>query len=130
MGISSLWGGSSAPATEEERRAQAIRSGAAVPSRAERKKCWDSRDLYFGCLDRINVYDALDPAGAAAAQKSCAKESQQMDRDCAAEWVVHFKKYRLANHQKEQRLAALKAQGAFEVQINNGPGDSVPANKK
>lgn len=127
--LSSLWG-SSTPASDEDRRAQAIRSGDAVPSRAERQRCWDARDVYFGCLDRANVIDALDPAGAATAKKACAKEGEQLDRDCAAEWVAHFKKFRVANHQKEQRLAALRAQGANEVQINNGPGDSVPANRK
>ncbi|KAL1900503.1 hypothetical protein Sste5346_002224 [Sporothrix stenoceras] len=124
--LSSLWNKNP---TDEERRAEAVRTGEAVPSRAERQKCWDARDNYFGCLDRINVIDAVEPRGAAVAQKACAKEGEQLEKDCAAEWVAHFKKFRVANHQKEQRLAALKAQGANEVQINNGPGDSVPVNR-
>ncbi|CAK7241897.1 MAG: hypothetical protein STHCBS139747_003370 [Sporothrix thermara] len=125
--LSSVWGG---PATPEAKRAEEIRSGAAVPSRAERLRCWESRDKYFGCLDRNNIIDAVEQPGAAAALKACPKENEQFERDCAAQWVAHFKKYRVANYQKEQRLAALRAQGANEVQINNGPGDSVPVPKK
>ncbi|CAK7564293.1 MAG: hypothetical protein SEPTF4163_002182 [Sporothrix epigloea] len=127
--LSSVWG-SGAPTTEEAKRAEEIRSGAAVPSRAERLRCWESRDLYFGCLDRNNIIDAVEQPGSAAALKACPKESEQFERDCAAQWVDHFKKYRVANHQRQQRLAALRAQGAQEVQISNGPGDSVPAGKK
>lgn len=82
--LSSLWNNNP---TDEERRAQAIRSGEAVPSRAERQRCWDARDNYFGCLDRINVIDAVEPGGAAAAKKACAKEGEQLEKDCAAEWV-------------------------------------------
>ncbi len=31
--------------------------------------------------------------------------------------MTHFKKYRLANYQKEQRLKALQAQGAVPLQL-------------
>lgn len=116
----------SGPSSEEEKRAEAVRNGAAVPTRAERKKCWESRDIYFGCLDKNNIIDVVKPEGAAAAKKACSAENKLIERDCAAQWVDHFKKYRVANYQKEQRLAALRAQGANEVQIQNGPGDTVP----
>ncbi|EFX03363.1 hypothetical protein CMQ_5413 [Grosmannia clavigera kw1407] len=127
MGILSyVWpfGSSSAASTTPDgRRADAIRTGAAVPSRAERQRCWDSRDGLFACLDRNNIIDAVEPAGAAAAAAACGPENAQLERDCAAQWVAHFKKYRVANYQKEQRLAALRAQGANEMQIQSGPGD-------
>lgn len=84
--LSSVWG-SGAPTTEEAKRAEEIRSGAAVPSRAERLRCWESRDLYFGCLDRNNIIDAVEQPGSAAALKACPKESEQFERDCAAQWV-------------------------------------------
>lgn len=87
MGLLSSILPGTAPASEEAQRAEAIRAGTAVPSRAERQRCWDSRDVYFGCLDRNSIVDAVEPAGAAAAQKACAKESEQLDRDCAAQWV-------------------------------------------
>ncbi len=38
--------------------------------------------------------------------------------------VTHFKKYRVANWQKEQWLKALEAQGAQPMQIEDGPGKS------
>ena len=85
--LSSVWGG---PATPEAKRAEEIRSGAAVPSRAERLRCWESRDKYFGCLDRNNIIDAVEQPGAAAALKACPKENEQFERDCAAQWVSRF----------------------------------------
>ena len=132
---------SSGPSSEEEKRAAAVRNGAAVPTRAERKKCWDSRDIYFGCLDKHSIIDVTKAEGEAAAKKACGAENALIERDCAAQWVcslhdtlytgtngqvAHFKKYRVANYQKEQRLAALRAQGANEVQIQSGPGDTIP----
>ncbi|OAA65240.1 Cytochrome c oxidase, subunit VIb [Niveomyces insectorum RCEF 264] len=134
MGVLSfLWPFSSssdaAGADDPTNRAAAIRSGAAVPSRAERQRCWDSRDAYFACLDRHHIVDAVQPAGAAAAAKACGGESAQLERDCAAQWVAHFKKYRVANHQKVERLKALRAQGANEMQIEGGPGGPVPAKR-
>lgn len=44
--------------------------------------------------------------------------------------VTHFKKYRLANYQKEQRIKALEAQGANRVEIDSGPGTTMPAPKR
>ncbi|EPE05159.1 oxidoreductase-like protein [Ophiostoma piceae UAMH 11346] len=117
---------SSGPTSDDEKRAEAVRNGAAVPTRAERKKCWDSRDIYFGCLDKHKIIDVTKAENEAAAKKACGAENALIERDCAAQWVAHFKKYRVANYQKEQRLAALRAQGANEVQIQSGPGDTIP----
>lgn len=38
--------------------------------------------------------------------------------------VTYFKKWRVADYNKKQRLAALEAQGAQSVQIQSGPGAS------
>lgn len=94
MGILSyvwpLWASGAASTTPDARRADDIRTGIAVPSRAERYRCWDSRDGLFACLDRNNIIDAVEPAGAAAAAAVCGPENAQLERDCAAQWASLF----------------------------------------
>lgn len=55
----------------------------AEPSRQNRQKCWESRDLYFGCLDRLNVIKAGSEGSA------CTKEKKLYEGDCAKSWVRH-----------------------------------------
>ena len=45
-----------------------------APSRSSRKQCWESRDLFFGCLDKISVVNALDPKHQKAIKASCSAE--------------------------------------------------------
>ncbi|KAL2019937.1 hypothetical protein VTK56DRAFT_9029 [Thermocarpiscus australiensis] len=101
--------------SEADKRASAIQSGAVAPSRAERQKCWASRDAYFACLDAHGIVDALKDEKAAA--RACAGESAQFDRDCAAQWVTYFKKWRVQDIQKKARLKELEAQGANKMDI-------------
>ena len=53
----------------------------AAPSRSERKACWDSRDLYFGCLDKNSI-----PVPGQEGDK-CKKEDGEYRDKCAASWV-------------------------------------------
>ncbi|ROW09944.1 hypothetical protein VPNG_06262 [Cytospora leucostoma] len=108
--------------SETDKRAEEVRTGAVAPSRTERKKCWESRDIYFACLDRNGILDAIKDDKAAA--KSCGGEAVGFEKDCATEWVTYFKKWRVADYNKKKRLAALEAQGAQNVQIQSGPGAS------
>lgn len=145
MGLTDFW------KSPTDKRADEVRSGAVAPSRTERRRCWESRDAYFACLDRNNILDAVKDDKAAA--KQCGGESAVFERDCAAEWVrqrdsthdgggggaseqaaiwltsgeiqvTYFKKWRVAEHNKKQRLAQLQAQGAQNVQIQTGPAGS------
>jgi len=52
-----------------------------APSRSERKACWDSRDEYFGCLDK-NQVSVPGQEGAA-----CKDEDGTYRKHCAASWV-------------------------------------------
>jgi cytochrome c oxidase assembly factor 6 len=79
MGLTNFW------KSDTDKRAEEVRSGAVAPSRTERKKCWESRDLYFSCLDRNGILDAIKDEKAAA--KSCAGEGVAFEKDCATEWV-------------------------------------------
>ncbi|KAK2609613.1 hypothetical protein N8I77_003107 [Diaporthe amygdali] len=116
MGLTDFW---KSPA---DKRADEVRSGAVAPSRTERRRCWESRDAYFACLDRNNILDAIKDDKAAA--KQCSAEAVGFEKDCAAEWVTYFKKWRVAEHNKKQRIAQLQAQGAQNMQIQSGPAGS------
>lgn len=71
----------------DAKRKEEVRSGAAVPDRSERKRCWEARDGFYKCLDQHNVIDSTKGEGKAIADKQCAKENKQFEEDCAAAWV-------------------------------------------
>ena len=50
-------------------------------SRADRQKCWESRDGYFACLDRANVVKPGDEGTA------CADVKKIYEKNCAKSWV-------------------------------------------
>lgn len=61
---------------------------ASAATRQDRQKCWENRDLYFGCLDRAGVLKAGDEGNV------CAKEKSRYEENCAKSWVrrlcLHF----------------------------------------
>jgi cytochrome c oxidase assembly factor 6 len=113
------WFSSSPSPAEPPSREASIQTGAAVPTRAERQRCWASRDLLFACLDRNAIVDATAPPGSDLAEKVCAPELRGMERDCAAEWVKYFKTWRVAEIRKKERLDELKKQGAVEMEVTS-----------
>lgn len=86
MGLTDFW------KSPTDKRGDEVRSGAVAPSRTERKRCWESRDAYFACLDRNNILDAIKDDKAAARQ--CSGEAVGFEKDCAAEWVSQKSKFR------------------------------------
>jgi len=118
MGLSSWFGASSSQPPADPRQ-DSIRTGTAVPNRAERQRCWASRDLLFACLDRNSIVDAISAPGAELAEKQCAPELRGMERDCAAEWVRYFKTWRVADIRKRERIEELKKQGAVEMNVTS-----------
>ncbi|KAK4154318.1 cytochrome c oxidase assembly factor 6 [Chaetomidium leptoderma] len=101
--------------SDADKRATEIRSGAVAPTREERKKCWEARDTYFACLDANGIVDALKDDSKAA--RACGGESAGFEKDCAAQWVTYFKKWRVQDVQKKARLKELEAQGANKMDV-------------
>lgn len=52
-----------------------------TPSREDRTKCWESRDIFFACLDKSGIVSPADRGS------SCQAEAQQYEQDCAKSWV-------------------------------------------
>ncbi|KAK3400572.1 cytochrome oxidase c subunit VIb-domain-containing protein [Sordaria brevicollis] len=102
--------------SEADKRAAEVRAGTVAPTRSERQKCWMARDAYFACLDKNNIIDALKDEKQAA--KACKAESAEFEKDCAAQWVTYFKKWRVQDIQKKARLKELEAQGAVKMDVN------------
>lgn len=106
------------PFTSSDPRGDAIRSGAAIPTRQERQACWTARDAYFACLDANNIEDPIKEADRAD-RTLCRDQAQELDRDCAAQWVKYFKQFRVADLQKKRRLEELRRQGAQEMTVTS-----------
>lgn len=62
------------------------------PDKDERKKCWDSRDRYWECLEKNspkhnNTSGAEEP-------KECVKLRKLYEAGCPGQWVKHFDRKR------------------------------------
>ncbi|WVQ97061.1 hypothetical protein IAU59_004171 [Kwoniella sp. CBS 9459] len=81
-----------------------------APTREERKACWGSRDLYFGCLDKNKVLQAGDEVqrDGKGNEKStvCGSERELYERDCGKAWIDYFNKRRTL---ELRRLATIDA---------------------
>lgn len=92
-----------------------IRTGAAVPTRAERQKCWAARDAFYACLDSHAIVDPVKDGAAAAA--ACPTELRGFESECAAQWVQYFKEWRVADHAKRRRIEKLESEGAVKMDV-------------
>jgi cytochrome c oxidase assembly factor 6 len=51
------------------------------PNREKRRKCWETRDAYFACLDLAGVVKAGEEGNA------CTEYKKQYETNCAKSWV-------------------------------------------
>ncbi|RDB25579.1 Cytochrome c oxidase assembly factor 6 [Hypsizygus marmoreus] len=61
---------------------------ATASSRQDRKKCWEARDAYFSCLDRVGVVKAGQEG------KACSTELRKYEDNCAKSWIEYFNQRR------------------------------------
>ncbi|GAA6059619.1 hypothetical protein JCM10212_004122 [Sporobolomyces blumeae] len=80
-----------------------------APTRSERKACWDSRDRYFGCLDKHKV----SVPGQEGDQ--CSGEDREYRNHCAKSWVDYFNKRRVLQLRQDmmERRAAEQQQAGM-----------------
>ncbi|KAF8071533.1 cytochrome oxidase c subunit VIb-domain-containing protein [Lyophyllum atratum] len=76
----------------------------ATLSRQERQKCWESRDAYFSCLDRVGVVKPGQEGNA------CASEHEKYEENCAKSWMEYFNKRRVIAEAQKDRLAQADTQ--------------------
>ncbi|KAF2760687.1 hypothetical protein EJ05DRAFT_483148 [Pseudovirgaria hyperparasitica] len=76
--------------------------GIIAPTRTDRQACYNSRDIFFKCLDRNDILDSED--NPAQTVKACAEEHKIFEKDCASAWVKYFKQKRVVDWKKEEAL--------------------------
>ncbi|KAM6489165.1 Cytochrome oxidase c subunit VIb domain containing protein [Amanita muscaria] len=69
------------------------------PSKQDRQKCWDSRDAYFACLDRMGVVKA------GGEKDACSGEKKKYEQNCAKSWIDYFNQRRVIAEAQKERLA-------------------------
>ncbi|KAL1718170.1 cytochrome oxidase c subunit VIb-domain-containing protein [Schizophyllum commune] len=71
----------------------------AAQSRGDRQKCWDTRDAYFACLDKVKVVKAGDEG------EQCKAENAAYEKNCARSWIDYFNQRRVIAEAQKERLA-------------------------
>jgi hypothetical protein len=59
--------------------------GYVAPDRSKREVCYESRDIFFQCLDKNNILDAIKEDD--KARQVCPTEVTAYEKDCARSWV-------------------------------------------
>ena len=88
----------------------------ALPLRSNRKLCWESRDNFNKCLDKIEVVNPLDASKQKLIKDNCSAEDQKFQQDCATSWVKYF---------KEKRVVDIKKQ-AIQKEIDENRATQLP----
>ncbi|CAB4252655.1 similar to Saccharomyces cerevisiae YMR244C-A Putative protein of unknown function [Maudiozyma barnettii] len=70
-------------------------------NREARKQCWESRDIYFDCLNKIDVISPLDPKNKIKIKKNCSNQEKGFENDCANSWISYFKEKRVTDYRNE-----------------------------
>ncbi|CCH43761.1 hypothetical protein BN7_3315 [Wickerhamomyces ciferrii] len=85
------------------------------PSRNKREQCWDSRDIFFECLDKNNVINALEDKHADTIKKNCSKEEVNYEQNCAKSWVKYFKEKRVVDFKRAAFLKEMEERGGEQL---------------
>jgi len=86
-------------------------------NRAERKKCWASRDAFWACLDKCSADPESNPA-------QCRKEREAYTADCPTTWVTHFdRKY------KYEKFKVMLKKDGFQEAADEAYTNKANANK-
>ncbi|RVD82621.1 uncharacterized protein DFL_007041 [Arthrobotrys flagrans] len=97
-----------------------------APDRSERAKCWESRDLFFTCLDKHDILDSIKDSD--LANKQCGSQLKLFERDCASSWVEYFKKRRVQEYKKAKLLEQMEAEGGQPLTAVTVASDQVSKN--
>lgn len=79
-----LTGSSSTPA-QTKSPPRSNDGGYIAPDRNKREECYESRDIFFKCLDKHDILDANKEDE--KSRKACPEEVTAYERDCARSWV-------------------------------------------
>jgi len=84
--------------------------GYVAPDRSAREVCYESRDLFYECLDKHNILDATKDDE--LARQKCPTENADFERDCAKSWIKYFKEKRVMEYKRDQTYAQINKEDA------------------
>ncbi|KPI41355.1 Cytochrome c oxidase assembly factor 6 [Cyphellophora attinorum] len=87
--------------------------GYIAPDRTKREVCYESRDIFFKCLDKHDILDAVKDDE--KARQSCPEEVTAYERDCARSWIKYFKEKRVVDWKRDQTIAAIQEEDAKAI---------------
>ncbi|KXL44614.1 hypothetical protein M433DRAFT_77169 [Acidomyces richmondensis BFW] len=103
--------------------------GYVAPDRSARARCWESRDIFFVCLDKNGIIDSVKEDE--KAKQVCAPELKEFEKSCASSWVTYFKKRRVMEYKRDLTLKTLNAEGANSLDMTSAgaAGTSVTSGR-
>ncbi|OAL31442.1 hypothetical protein AYO22_01034 [Fonsecaea multimorphosa] len=95
--------------------------GYVAPDRTSREQCYESRDIFFQCLDRHDILDAVKEDE--KARKVCPAEVAAYEKDCARSWrltvvmlswlqIKYFKEKRVVDYKRDRTLEQIAKEDA------------------
>lgn len=111
-GLPSWLTGSSTPttATSTSTPPKSHDGGYIAPDRTKREACYESRDIFFSCLDKHDILDAVRNED--EAKSKCGSEHDDFARDCATSWIKYFKEKRVMEYNRDQTIARIQKDDA------------------
>ncbi|RAH78168.1 hypothetical protein BO86DRAFT_391988 [Aspergillus japonicus CBS 114.51] len=88
--------------------------GRIAPDRSSRQRCYEGRDLFFSCLDRNDILNAVK--NDKEAQRKCGKELAQFETACSRAWVKYFKEKRVMEYNRDKTIERIKKEDAAKVE--------------
>lgn len=86
------------------------------PTREERRKCYQARDLYFKCLDNGMEGGTTGTRGSTISDTTttktlnCLSQLDQFHKNCLKSWVEHFENEREKEIQRQKTVSRLESQ--------------------
>lgn len=80
--------------------------GYQAPLRNTREACYESRDIFFDCLDEHDILDANKHD--AESRQRCPKEVEAYERDCAKSWIKYFKEKRVMEYNRDRTIEKIQ----------------------
>ncbi|PYI07485.1 hypothetical protein BO78DRAFT_366622 [Aspergillus sclerotiicarbonarius CBS 121057] len=88
--------------------------GRIAPDRSSREQCYQGRDMFFSCLDRNDILDAIKDDK--EARRKCGKEIAEFETACSRAWVKYFKEKRVMEYNRDKTIERIKKEDAAQVQ--------------
>jgi len=92
--------------------------GRIAPDRSSREQCYQARNLFFTCLDKNDILDAIKSNE--DVRHNCAKELAAFETTCSKTWVKYFKEKRVMEYNRDKTIERIKKEDAAMAAAQRG----------